>query len=172
MSVEDYMSTPGARDLPMDMVSTPLQGMLTEPYAFTETFEKVRRMVNEKGASSSMYAGIVITKPPETICVFIPLQTVGSAAAGLKYYFFDSHARPQFGLEDAYLMSTEDVNDIVERLNLIFHAIPMEEGDNLHAAMYNCFDATPFLFRGSSDTLDEGFVVVDGDELRTGEFTL
>lgn len=78
--------------------------------------------------------GIVITKPPETVAVLISAD---------KCYFFDSHSRPEYGIDGAYLVSCTDIEGVVNRLCLVFP--PMEStGDSMMDMMYGSFEASAF----------------------------
>ena len=82
----------------------------------------------------SFPVGIVITKPPETVAVVISSD---------KCYFFDSHSRPEYGIDGAYLVSCASIEGVICRLCLIFP--PMEStGDSMMDMMYGSFEASVF----------------------------
>ena len=78
----------------------------------------------------------MITKPPETVSVIISRE---------KCYFFDSHSRPQIGIEGAYLVSCDDVEGLVRRIMLVFPAME-STGDTMMDMMYNSFEGTIFQY--------------------------
>lgn len=151
----------------------PLQGFLNQRSHFRNAFAEARR----RALSPHSNIGIIITKPPETICIILPpissLPVSVSADNGVrselsspstgKYYLFDPHARPQLGLDGAYLVSSDFEEDILQRLDDLFPPLPAddyfsEEGagfyhprgyadngsTNLGAMMYNMFECWIF----------------------------
>jgi hypothetical protein len=93
-------------------------------------------------AAPGKYIGLVITKPPETVCVLLPPR---GAQAGAKFIFFDSHSRPQFGISGSYVVVCDDERAVVNRLSSIFTPLPSEgDEDNYMLMMYNMFEATAF----------------------------
>lgn len=114
------------------------QGLLSDPNAFHELFDNARHE-SEDGRP----IGIVITKPPETICVVLPPKDVIS---GGLYFFFDSHARPQDGMEGAYIVMFRTEQNLIVRLKQIFPNFNLN-GDTsagFYGDMYNMFEATIF----------------------------
>jgi hypothetical protein len=114
-----------------------IQGLLTAPNHFQDMFQQARDR-----AVPGKYIGLVITKPPETVCVLLPPR---GASADAKYIFFDSHSRPQFGISGSYMVVCDDERAVVNRLGSIFTPLPSEgDEDNYMLMMYNMFEATAF----------------------------
>ena len=118
----------------------PLQGFLSNRHShFRDAFAEARR----RAVSPHSNIGIIITKPPETVCVILPpisvpvsvsaANVVGSELSSStstgKYYLFDPHARPQLGLDGAYLVSTDFEVDILQRLDDLFPPLPADDDD-------------------------------------------
>lgn len=136
------------------ITDVPAQGMLSDTNAFAVMFETVRQ--NSKDPTK--YIGIVITKPPETVCVVLP--PVGHRSTGHQqgtYVFFDSHSRPELGFNGCYLAASLSEEDIIARLNTIFPSFSGfgvgdgtgdgdggEEHYDLAEVMYNMFEGTGF----------------------------
>lgn len=122
----------------------PMQGVLESNGSgrhWTELFRNARDR-----ADPAKHIGIVITKPPETVCVILPPTSATTAGRPGQFTFFDSHSRPQLGLQGAYLVLCGDEGGLIERLNLVFTALPMEAGgaDNYMMQMYNMFEGFGF----------------------------
>jgi hypothetical protein len=142
----------------------PIQGMLSDRACFANMFESVRSKVTNRGK----FTGIVLTKPPETVCVVVP--PLDCPAGTGTYMFFDSHSRPELGFDGCYLVSSTSEADIIHRLNTIFPAFAGfggsegfgdEDGGEggaeqwcLAEAMYNMVDATGFQSNTSSSSSD------------------
>lgn len=90
------------------------------------------------------HIGIIIIKPPETVCVVLP--PVRCANGGGTYYLFDSHARPQLGYTGAYLVSTTQESVITDRLNQLFRPLNLDYDEEVNSLqmMYNMFEASVF----------------------------
>ena len=116
-----------------------LQGLLSTRNHFEDLFEQARACSNPTD-----HIGIIITKPPETVCVILP--PVSCPAHLKKYILFDSHSRPQLGLSGSYLYLSENQVDIVRRLEGLFTPLPMERGSeaDFMQQMYNMFDGSVF----------------------------
>lgn len=88
------------------------------------------------------YIAVVVTKPPETVCVLLPPT---SAPPGSKFIFFDSHSRPQFGYSGAYMVLCNDEMGLVSRLQAVFPSLAMEGGgEDYMQMMYNMFEGSVF----------------------------
>lgn len=125
LSVEEFVHL-----LPMpsrcQLQDHPIQHMLSET--------AVRDYLTDVLRGRSAPVGIVLTKPPETVAI---------VAHNGKYYFFDSHSRPQFGIEGAYLVSCDSIEGVVRRILLVFP--PMEScGDLMLDMTYNSFEGSLF----------------------------
>jgi hypothetical protein len=121
-----------------------LHGML-QVGAFTRLIQQVRSVAS----SRTGYVGVVITKPPETIALLLPLSQTGAAEAS-RYFFFDSHSRPHLGHDSAYLLECGNEDTIVACLESIFPPLPLDPFDD-HSRldeftmMYNMFEASVFV---------------------------
>lgn len=98
---------------------------------------------SKKVSDDSKPIGIILTKPPETIALVISPK-----ASPFSYFLlFDSHSRPQFGLNGSYLCATLNLENLYDRINLIFNNLGAEdfhESQNLQTMMYNMYEATIF----------------------------
>jgi hypothetical protein len=116
------------------------QGLLTEENAFQKMISKVKEM---RDIDPEKHIGIIITKPPETVCIIIPPinSQISSANA-----FFDSHSRPEYMINGSYLVTSNNVDSILFRLNLIFppNAIDFDVNDTYMRMLYTSFESTVF----------------------------
>lgn len=121
----------------LDCKTANIQGLLSNN-SMSKLFTDAR-----VSCPNDKYIGIIITKPPETLCVVLsPVKSTGEK----KFYLFDSHARPQLGLNGAYLVTTDKESVIVNRLNQLFRPLELEYGEEMSSMqmMYNMFEATVF----------------------------
>lgn len=106
------------------------QGLLNDNSAF-------QRMITEAVQNSSKQGapvGIIITKPPETIAIVIAPQIN-------KFYFFDSHSRPEKGLHGSYLVEADNIESISRWFKSTF--VPLSNdilGNDMMNQMYNMFE--------------------------------
>ncbi|CAM9159964.1 unnamed protein product [Ascophyllum nodosum] len=124
------------------------QGMLGAGAAFASILGSIAGDQRDK----SRPVAVAITKPPETIVVFLPADpdVSGVASSGSsgprQWLLFDSHPRPQVGLTGAHVQSFGRQAALVEGLNDIFP--PFDVGtDSVMASMYNMVDCTPLTLR-------------------------
>lgn len=108
-----------------------IQGILSAKNSLESVFEYARKSAREENGPN--YIGIVITKPPETLCIFLPL---GEG----KFYMFDSHSRPQMGIDGSYLVATRSAALLADRLHTIF---PVQR--ELVGSMYDMFEASLYI---------------------------
>ena len=101
------------------------QGLTTEANAFEQ---ELHRIAHGSGA-----VACVITKPPETLALFM-------ATSG-RMWIFDSHPRPHFGMAGAHLVEFASIPDCAGWLRTIFPGTDV--GGGLMAALYNSFELTP-----------------------------
>ena len=133
-------------------VGAPIQGQLSNIDAFRQLFTESRRAAN-----ACKYAGVVITKPPETLCVFLPPLDSSSA----RYFLFDSHSRPQYGLDGSYMVESDSIEAIIDRLNLIFPQLPSEgEGESYSTMMYNMFEGSIFTLASVEESASSSFTAI------------
>lgn len=116
-----------------------LQGLLSTRNHFEDLFAQARASSDDKH-----HIGIVITKPPETVCVILPPTNCPTETR--KFIMFDSHSRPQLGLSGSYLYISDDQLEIVRRLDGLFPPLPMEGGGaaDYMQQMYNMFEGSVF----------------------------
>lgn len=119
-----------------------IQGMISDSSPFDSLFNKARDLADPR-----KYIGIVITKPPETVCVVLPPSNNRDLQG--YYMLFDSHSRPQFGFSGSYLVASPNKLDVIQRLQALFPPFPAEENaivneqDYMHL-MYNMFEGSIF----------------------------
>lgn len=116
---------------------------LSNPEVFSTLFADCRSaftgVLADTMNDNNEYIAIVITKPPETVAVILPLNSDGNLPCTL----FDSHSRPQLGLSGAYLVTSSAERGIVERLEMIFPPTVGEGfGGGLMEEMYNTIEGT------------------------------
>jgi hypothetical protein len=135
LSVEEFVQLL-QNDRNVKMCGMPTQCILSA----TNIRDFLAGVYHNHAVSIDRPVGIVITKPPESVAVVL---SPASGAVAAKYYFFDSHPRPQFGIDGAYLVACDDIEGIVARLGLIF---PVMEGtgDSMMDMMYNSFEGSIF----------------------------
>ena len=117
----------------VSVVGSYYQGLLTDRKAFEILFDEAGRR-----CKSDKYIGIVLTKPPETVAIILP----GISVEDKRFYFFDSHSRPEKGLFGSYLIISTNSLKIVDQLNSIFPALSGTDANNPYSYMYNMFEAT------------------------------
>lgn len=114
------------------------QGVLTENNAVRNLLAHAQSI-----SDPTKYVGIIVTKPPETICVILPPASNGGVSD--RYMIFDSHSRPQDGLEGSYLYITHDMETLIHKLHHIFPSFPESIfQDGFMASMYNMFEGSVF----------------------------
>ncbi len=80
--------------------------------------------------------GIVLTKPPVTVSILVDRR-----GEKTKYRLFDSHARPEYGLSSAYLITGDDLRDCAFNLKLLFPRISDQVEDLAVELSYHSFEA-------------------------------
>ena len=152
MSVEEFSNQCASMKLKITQVGDSFQGLLTESNPFHRMIERAQ----EIAATSSNHGniGIVITKPPETVCITIP--SLACPEENRIYSFFDSHCRPEFGLTGSYLVTSTHMDSIILRLTSIFPENTNISGDDFQDSymqmLYTTYEATVF----ESATVPEG----------------
>ena len=84
--------------------------------------------------------GVVITKPPESICMVVFLKSDGTT----EFMICDSHNRPQFGIEGGYFYVTTNTNDVIEKLRSLFPPLQLDAGASVFEQMYNMLEYSLF----------------------------
>lgn len=122
----------------LSIVTNNEQDLLTNGHVFERLFDKIRNT----GDNSLMYRGAIIIKPPETISIIIP--TINNTNG--IYLLFDSHSRPELGINGAYLAVSDNYKEIINRIKIIFKPFIDTEGDgnNYLMQMYNMFEYSSF----------------------------
>lgn len=162
---EFFAQAPAAVTASLTKVADPIQILLTEPNAFESLFDRVTEALqprSQHGTNSpqlqSRHAAVILTKPPETIALFLPTRAINSvatassqlneAAMDQAFYLFDSHGRPQLGLCGAYLIKSASCQGIIAHLNKLYHPFTSDgDGgdDNYLMWMYNTLEGQIFI---------------------------
>lgn len=146
LSVEEFYSASTEMRSKVVKLGESVQGLLTNRNAFLDLINNAREMGSESVFGTSKNIGIVITKPPETVCITVP--PIESTHCSNTYTFFDSHSRPEYGLNGSYIVTSNDMNAIIERLNTIFPANASDGLDVLDGSymqmLYSTFEGTVF----------------------------
>lgn len=147
LSVADYFSQSEVTQTKLNQVGDPIQGLLTNQNAFLNLINSAKESVEHHHCDRGKHIGIVITKPPETVCITIPPLDCNQSNA--TYSFFDSHPRPECGVSQACHVTSSDVDSIISRLNTIFPAnvdIGLDDNEGSYMQMlYSTFEGTVFL---------------------------
>lgn len=99
---------------------------------FLPLFVKARDLQAEHSSA----VGMVVTKPPETVCVVLHEN-------GQDLLMFDSHGRPSLGFSGANVLKTKSTDVVLQFLVRTFPHFPCDE--EAVALMYNCFECTFFI---------------------------
>lgn len=146
LSVEEFYSASIDLKTKIHKIGESFQGLLTRRNAFTEMINTARENVANTPNSRHKNIGLIITKPPETVCITIP--PLDSVTGEATYSFFDSHSRPQHGITGSYLVTSTDIDSILLRLNAIFpecsDALDSGDQDSYMQMMYLTFECTVF----------------------------
>lgn len=128
--------------------SNPFQQMLddsvTEYLRYNQELVSERNSMNMRddyGGCNCRHIGIVMTKPPETVCLVIAVED----AHKHENYLFDSHSRPQLGLQNGYLLKGKQ-SVLVEHLTALFPYVCVDDDvQSIQNIMYNTFEYTIFV---------------------------
>lgn len=124
-------------------VGESFQGLLTEENAFQSMISKVKEMTD---IDPGKHIGIIITKPPETVCIMIPPLNCDQTSSK-TYAFFDSHSRPEYGITGSYCVTSNNLDSILLRLEVIFpsdNGIDFDANDTYMQMLYTSFETTVF----------------------------
>ena len=83
--------------------------------------------------------GIVLTKPPMTVSIVVDCRS-----GRPKYRIFDSHARPECGLDSAYFVTGDGLLECALNLQLLFPRISDQQEDLALELTYHSFEANLF----------------------------
>ena len=143
MSVEEYSALSLYMQQKVAKVGESFQGLLTEVDPFRNLIRKAQEKVATCSSRTTNYVGIIITKPPETVCIIVP-SLGNDRGTGRAYCFFDSHSRPEYGLTGSYLVTSSSIESVLHRLRSIFPQVDLEEGSNdtYMQMLYTTYEAT------------------------------
>lgn len=144
LSVEEYLAQAPQVAALLKNTGGPYQRLLTDINSFHSMLEQA---ISEAMCSSSLctYIAVTVTKPPETVVVFLPVDRNRSdCASNRSYYIFDSHSRPQLNIEGSYVAKCSSETNLINRLKLLFPPLDSEGEDNYMMWMYNSFEGTAF----------------------------
>lgn len=131
--------------------ATDLKGILHDCHFVHQQEQEEEQVVNGNNYEEEWMCAI-ITKPPETVCVFLPpRKRVVVLQERLPYVLVDSHPRPGLGIESAYAKFHSSLESLVSTLTTdIFpftHLGYDDEEQDWMTAMYNSFDVYPLRLR-------------------------
>ena len=129
--------------LPLNM-GAETQGLLTTPGALEELCAAARAQA--RGARPGAHVAVVLTKPPETVCLILPPE---GGAGGGRFVLFDSH--PRVGVPHAYAFEAATQAGLLQRVREVLPPLPPEGDDEeavMAVAMYNMFEGTFLVQRG------------------------
>lgn len=163
MTVEEFLLQTPEISKNLRKIDGPNQALLTNPNSFQDMFvEMVNNAMKSIPSTSSVeYLSVIITKPPETVVVFLPIvRNVADETNSQKYYFFDSHSRPELNIHGSYLVTSKSLDKIVRRLKMIFPPlVSSNEDENYMTWMYNSFEGTSFVLAPYDEDLKDYVVV-------------
>ena len=131
----------------IDKLGDSFQLLLTESDCFHTLFEQSYHLCTHE--RTQHYIAIIITKPPETIVVFLPPKintTDLNIPNTLPYYLFDSHSRPSLGIDGSYMVKTKTLESLIQRLKTLFPPLESDVGeeDNYMTWMYNSIEGVVY----------------------------
>ena len=134
------------------------QGVLSNPPLGFKQIINSYRMRTATGKDhdevrDNEWLALVITKTPETVCIFLPPTTRTHNESHMQeansYILVDSHPRPVLSAEGSYFAFHSSLDDLVSTLNRIFPATDLgPDVGEIVAAMYNSFDVYPLQASG------------------------
>lgn len=113
------------------LTSTPISGILSSS---GDSFHKFMNSIDDIPTTNNIL--VVLTKSPETIGIIIPSNRQ-------SYILFDSHSRPQFGLNNAALLFFDNVSELCTYLNRLFICMTMH--NDYSSLMYNSYEGNCFV---------------------------
>lgn len=150
-TVNEVWETIPALQQDLNTTGDGLQSLLTTPTCFQDLFNQIKTL---SALSETQYTGVILTKPPETILVIIPPNSTNQSSNSLhekRWCLFDSHSRPQLGINGSYLMTASDPNVIIDHLKTLFPPLRDTgnafEQDSIWTMMYNSIEANSFVRR-------------------------
>ena len=147
-SIEEYF-TGNVEDGIVTVNEVPLQQMI-HSQVFSDMIGEATRELYGRDMKS---IGVIFTKPPESAAVIIYKRE-----QSLIYYFFDSHSRPQFDIQGAYLYRTQDPQELASYLSKLFSVADLKSASNpyvnvnVEEMMYNTVE---YVFIGTRAEEDD-----------------
>ena len=131
----------------IDQLGDSFQLLLTESDCFHTLFEQSYQLCTHE--RKQHYIAVIITKPPETIVIFLPTKintTDLTLPNTLPYYLFDSHSRPTLGIDGSYMAKTKTLKSLIQRLKTLFPPLESDVGeeDNYMTWMYNSIEGVVY----------------------------
>jgi hypothetical protein len=148
-----------------------IQADISRPEALVQLLQSVLTS-HATAAGPAGYLAVVLTKPPETVLVLLPVPPLetprGSEVEdGWPFLLFDSHARPASHLAGAHLVAHTTLEALGMTLAALWPAMVIEDADPMQMLMYNTIEATVLAaVKGDGDNNDDGDED-DGDEQTT-----
>ena len=132
-------------NLGIKLLGSVRQGVLTSsgnsPLGLKQTINECKTAESSK---ENEWMALVITKTPETICIFLPPKNCENDSSRHQYVVIDSHPRPGLSTEGCYAAFHASMDDFVSTLENIFPATDLgDDVGEIMAAMYNSFDVYP-----------------------------
>ena len=139
------------------LANSPRQGLLSNNTQHMMGMEALLAQCQMDSTGQQAYIAVVITKPPETILVLLPNNSISSTSisssattnTNSKYILIDSHPRPQqlapHYPTGSYALLHPSLSSLVSSLKEIFPVTELGDGvPELMQMMYNSFDVYPF----------------------------
>lgn len=123
---EALLQIPGLK-----LCGTVLSALITQSGAFEMLIDSGRAAAAAT-APTNPYCSIILTKPPESVCLLVPLEPSSERA----FYLLDSHARPQLGLDGGYVFTTHSKEALCHRLRDLFPPFPADDLDEYQVGIY------------------------------------
>lgn len=113
-----------------------LQGILKSriEVAFEDITEKIQHLLPD--GDEGGIVGVALTKPPLTVAVF-----AHKAGKDVTYAIFDSHSRPELGINSAYFCQSLTLKALVGNLQKLFPRISSHEEELAVELMYHSYEA-------------------------------
>lgn len=143
MSVEEFSALSPDMQQKIRRTGESFQGLLTDPDPFQNLIRRAQEMSATSSRCASSHVGIIITKPPETVCITVPSLVCDEGRR--VYSFFDSHSRPENGLTGSYLVTSDSIESVLYRLDSVFPQVELNGLDNTYMQMlYTTYEATVY----------------------------
>ena len=179
MTVEEFLTQTIELSNQLEKIDGPNQALLTDSNSFHNMFTQMISAAYTKLSSSSTnnssssiptptnnvnikYLSIIITKPPETIAVFLPiLPKIIDNTNNITMFFFDSHSRPELDIHGSYILKCYSLQEVIQIIKKKFPPLESNaEDENYMTWMYNSFECTAFILSNPSDKDFNDYVIV------------